>query len=373
MAFTPEDYKHMKKALRLAAKGTGFVSPNPLVGCVIVSDDGTEIGSGYHERFGKAHAEINALNAVREPDALRGATLYVTLEPCSHTGKTPPCAATLKELPLARVVIALRDPNPKVDGSGIRMLQEAGIQVDTGLLEDEARKQNEFFLHYITTGKPFITLKVAQTIDGYIAAPDGSSQWITGKQARTRVHEWRAKYDAVLIGRNTALTDNPRLTVRHVDGRQPKRVVIDGPLSLPENLNLFTDQYEDRTFVITHNEKAFREKGDPMLRMLSPQNFSGQTLLLRASNGHTDLDQAITLLGRHNIASVLVEPGSDLLRAFITQKLADKIELFIAPKLLGGGTRSFIGLDIQRIEEALKLRKVSLETVGEDILVSAYF
>lgn len=373
MAFTPQDYKFMKKALRLAAKGAGYVSPNPLVGCVIVADDGTEIGSGYHERYGKAHAEINALESVQNTAALAGATVYVTLEPCAHTGKTPPCAKALRDLPLSRVVVALKDPNPKVNGGGIRILKEAGIRVETGLLEDEARRQNEFFLHYITTGKPFVTLKVAQTLDGYIAAPDGSSQWITGQEARKRVHRWRSLYDAVLIGRNTALTDNPRLTVRHVEGRQPRRIVIDGPLSLPASLNLFTDQFEDRTYVITHNEKAYREKGDPMLRMLSPNSFSGQTLLVRNRQGHTDLEQALSLLARDNIASVLVEPGSDLLRAFITQQLADKLELFIAPKLLGGGTRSFIGLGIARIEEALKLNRVTMETIGEDILISAYF
>lgn len=373
MTFTPEDYKFMKKALRLAAKGAGYVSPNPLVGCVIVSRDGTEIGSGYHERYGKAHAEINALEQVRDKLALEGATVYVSLEPCAHTGKTPPCALALRDLPLARVVVALQDPNPKVNGGGIKILRDAGIQVDTGLLEDEARKQNEFFLHFITTGKPFVTLKVAQTIDGYIAAPDGSSKWITGEDARKRVHTWRATYDAVLIGRNTALTDNPRLTVRHVEGRQPKRVVIDGPLSLPDNLNLFTDQFEDRTYIITHNEKAWRDKGDPMLRMLSPKYFGGQTLLVRSREGHTDLEQALSLLARDNITSVLVEPGSDLTRAFITQNLADKLELFIAPKLLGGGTRAFIGLGIDRIEEALKLSRVSMETIGGDILISAYF
>ncbi|MCC5934537.1 MAG: bifunctional diaminohydroxyphosphoribosylaminopyrimidine deaminase/5-amino-6-(5-phosphoribosylamino)uracil reductase RibD [Balneolales bacterium] len=373
MAFTPEDYKFMKKAIRLAAKGTGFVSPNPLVGCVITDRDGNEIGSGFHERYGKAHAEINALDSIRDKSALLGATVYVTLEPCAHTGKTPPCALALRELPLARVVIALQDPNPKVNGGGISLLREAGIMVETGLLEEEVRKQNEFFLHYITTGKPFVTLKVAQTLDGYIAAPDGSSQWITGKEARARVHAWRAAYDAVLIGRNTALTDNPRLTVRHVQGRQPRRIVIDGPLSLPENLNLFTDQFEDRTYVVTHNEKAFREKGDPMLRMLSPRSFQGQTLLVHAREGHTDLNQALSVLAREQITSILVEPGSDLVRAFIRQNLADKLELFVAPKLLGGGTRAFIGLGIERIAEALKLSRVSMETIGEDILITAYF
>jgi diaminohydroxyphosphoribosylaminopyrimidine deaminase / 5-amino-6-(5-phosphoribosylamino)uracil reductase len=209
----------MRKALRLARKGAGYVSPNPLVGCVIVSEDGRLIGKGYHERFGKAHAEINALDSVKDKNALNGATVYVTLEPCEHHGKTPPCAVTLSKLPLKRVIAGMIDPNPVVSGKGMKILEQAGITTAAGLLEDEAAHMNEAFIHYIRYQKPFVTLKIAQTLDGYIAAPDGNPKWISSEASRTRVHEWRSRYDAVLVGRNTALLDNPRLTVRLAKGR----------------------------------------------------------------------------------------------------------------------------------------------------------
>lgn len=371
--FTKDDTKWMKQALRLAELGRGHVSPNPLVGCVIINAEGTKIGQGYHERYGKAHAEVNALTSVKDKSALEGATVYVTLEPCAHVGKTPSCAHTLIKLPLKRVVVALEDPNPKVNGKGIEILQKAGIEVQTGLLSDEAASQNESFLHFIKTGRPFVVMKMAQTLDGYIAAPDGSSQWITGKAARSLVHQWRAGYDAVMVGRNTVLNDNPRLTVRHVEGRQPKRIIVDGPLSLPRTMNVFSDQYEDRTIVITHNETKYRQSADPMLNILDPDGFRGQTLLVSKFEGHSDLKHAFSELARLDVASVLVEPGSDLARALLRRGLVDKLELFIAPKLLGGGTRSFVGLGIDSLNEALQLKNTTTTQVGDDLLVSAYF
>lgn len=371
--FTKDDTKWMKQALRLAELGRGHVSPNPLVGCVIINAEGTKIGQGYHERYGKAHAEVNALTSVKDKSALEGATVYVTLEPCAHVGKTPSCAVTLSKLPVKRVVVALEDPNPKVNGKGIEILQKAGIEVQTGLLSDEAASQNESFLHFIKTGRPFVVMKMAQTLDGYIAAPDGSSQWITGKAARSLVHQWRAGYDAVMVGRNTVLNDNPRLTVRHVEGRQPKRIIVDGPLSLPRTMNVFSDQYEDRTIVITHNETKYRQSADPMLNILDPDGFRGQTLLVNKFEGHSDLKHAFSELARLDVASVLVEPGSDLARALLRRGLVDKLELFIAPKLLGGGTRSFVGLGIDSLNEALQLKNTTTTQVGDDLLVSAYF
>lgn len=373
--FSLTDTKWMKKALKLAQKGVGYVSPNPLVGCVIVSAEGRQIGKGYHEKFGQAHAEINALKSIKKADErlLKGATVYVTLEPCSHTGKTPACAKKLAQLPLKRVVVALRDPNPVVNGRGMEMLRKAGIQVDSGLMEREARQQNEHFLHYIKTGKPFVTLKLAQTLDGYIAAPDGSSQWVTGPEARKVVHQWRSEYDAVMVGRNTVLNDNPRLTVRHVDGRQPRRIVVDGPLELPPEMHLFSDQYEERTLVITHNREKYQAHGDPMLNIINPKGFKGKTLLVGRKNGHSDLNEALYELAAQDIASILVEPGRDLARALIRENLADKLELFLAPKLLGGGTRSVLGLGIERISEALQLKQMKYEPVGQDLRISAYF
>lgn len=371
--FTPEDKKWMQKALVLASKGAGYVSPNPLVGCIIVSETGKLLGKGYHERYGQPHAEINALKKVKDISALRNATMYVTLEPCAHHGKTPPCAEKIAGLPLKRVVVAMIDPNPKVSGKGITMIQKAGIATDVGLFEEEARILNEAFIHYMRFGKPFVTMKIAQTLDGYVAAPDGSSQWISGKEARTKVHYWRSIYDAVMIGRNTAVNDNPRLTVRHVEGRQPKRIVVDGPFLLDKSLKLFTDQYEEKTVVITHNKEAYQSYGDPMLSLLNPDSFKGKTLLVSKKNGHTDLDEAITEIGRLGITSILVEPGSSMASALIRENLVDKLHVFIAPKLLGGGTRSVIGAGIKSINEAIQLKNVTHEQMGTDILITGYF
>ena len=363
----------MRRAIQLADKGAGYVSPNPLVGCVIVNKNGELIGKGYHERIGQAHAEINALDSIKDRSELVDATMYVTLEPCAHHGKTPPCADAISKLPFKRVVVALGDPNPNVNGKGIERIRKAGIQVDSGLLEEKAQAQNEVFLHWIRFGKPFVILKIAQTLDGYIAAPDGSSQWITGKESRTKVHEWRGRYDAVMVGRRTAIKDNPKLTLRHTEGRQPFRVVIDGNLELPRELNLFSDQFEEKTIVITHNEKAFNEKADPMLSLLSRDYFRGKTLLVKNRDGHSDLDQAFRQLGEAGITSVFVEAGRDLATALIRQNLVDKFHLFIAPKMLGGGTKSVQGLGLESMSQAFGLKKTSWEQTGDDLLFTGYF
>ncbi|KPP99548.1 MAG: bifunctional diaminohydroxyphosphoribosylaminopyrimidine deaminase / 5-amino-6-(5-phosphoribosylamino)uracil reductase RibD [Bacteroidetes bacterium HLUCCA01] len=374
--FSKEDEKWMKKALKLAEKGRGYVSPNPLVGCIIVSADGSPLGKGYHERYGKAHAEINALNRVRNEHDLIDATVYVTLEPCSHYGKTPPCALALSELPIKRVVVAMEDPNPRVAGRGIQMLRNNGIQVDIGLLEEEAAQQNEFFIHHITTRRPFVMLKIAQTLDGYTAAQDGDSQWISSKESRTRVHQWRSIYDAVMIGRTTALLDNPRLTVRHIEGRQPARIIVDGPGELPEHLNLFNDQYVDKTYRITYNRALQGPAGDAtteeMLRLMQPHAYQGNIVQVSRHEGHADLDLALARLGELDIASVMVESGGTLATALLKQGLVDKVQLFIAPKLLGGGKRSILGLGIERMNEIVPFRKTHWEPCGEDMLFTGY-
>jgi len=371
--FTPADKKWMQKALDLAVKGAGYVSPNPLVGCIIVSDNGKILSKGYHERYGQPHAEINALGKIKDESLLSNATMYVTLEPCAHYGKTPPCADKIAGLPLKRVVVAMIDPNPKVSGKGIKRIKKGGITVDVGLMEEESRRLNEAFIHYMRFGKPYVIMKMAQTLDGYVAAPDGSSQWITGKEARKKVHYWRSIYDAVLIGRNTALNDNPRLTVRHVEGRQPWRIVLDGPFLLDRSLQLFTDQYEEKTIVLTHNKQDYQSYGDPMLSLLSPHSFKGKTLLIGKKDGHTDLNEAISEIGRLGITSVLVEPGSSLATALIKENLVDKLHVFIAPKILGGGTRSVIGAGLNSITQAIPLKNISHEQIGNDILISGYF
>lgn len=362
----------MRKALALAEKGKGYVSPNPLVGCVIVSSDGRLVGKGYHEHIGEAHAEINALDSVQDRSDLADATMYVTLEPCSHHGKTPPCADRIAQLPLRRVVISVQDPNPAVNGKGIKRIEEVGIEVEVGLLEEEAVHQNEAFFCYNRFHRPFVVLKIAQTLDGYIAAPDGDSRWISGQEARTLVHRWRSEFDAVLIGRNTALLDNPRLTVRHVEGRQPYRVVIDGRYSLPDDLNVFSDQFEEKTIIISHNRKRVEEVADPMLRMLKPNYFRGKVILVPEKNGHSDMDIALEKLAEASITSVLVESGSSLATALIRERLVDKLQVFVSPKLLGGGTRSVIGLGVEHMNEILEFRESSWEMIGNDMLFTGY-
>jgi len=371
--FSSDDHRFMRMALALAEKGAGYVSPNPMVGCVIVASDGTVVGKGYHERFGKEHAEINALNKVKDPAYLIDATVYVTLEPCAHFGKTPPCATTLAKLPLKRVVVSMIDPNPKVSGKGVEILKAANIKVETGLFVEEARQLNEAFIHYMRFQKPFVVMKIAQTLDGYLAAPDGSSQWITSKPSRERVHLMRSKYDAVMVGRNTVMNDNPRLTVRHVEGRQPWRIVIDGPYVLERNLNLFSDQYEEKTIVITHNREAYSTIADPMLSLLNPHGFRGKTLLVGKVNGHTDLDQAFYEIGKLGITSILIEPGRDLASSLIRENLVDKLHMFIAPKILGGGVRSILGVGLNTISEVIDIKDSTVEQVGSDILFTGYF
>lgn len=363
-------------ALRQAEKGRGYVSPNPLVGCVIVSRDGELLAKGYHERYGQPHAEINALRKVRNEHDLIDATFYVTLEPCAHYGNTPPCALALSELPIKRVVVAIEDPNPKVSGKGIAMLRRNGIDVETGLLNEEATEQNEFFLHHVATRRPFVMLKIAQTLDGYTAAQDGDSQWITCEESRKRVHQWRSIYDAVMIGRNTALFDNPRLTVRHIEGRQPSRIIVDGPGELPDHLNLFNDQYVDKTYRITYNRTLEGSSGEgttnEMLRLMQPSAWQGNIIQVSRQDGHADLDLALAKLGDAGIASVMVESGGSLGTALLRQGLIDKIELFVAPKLLGGGKRSILGLGIDRMNEIVTFRKTNWEKVGDDMLFTGY-
>lgn len=366
------DEQWMRQALELAEKGRGHVSPNPMVGCVIVSGEGECIGTGYHKKFGEAHAEVLAVESVKDKALLKDATVYVTLEPCAHHGKTPPCSTMLTKLPISRVVIAMQDPNSKVDGKGIAELRNNGIQVDTGVLKKEAEALNEYFIHHQTFGRPFITLKIAQTADGYLAAPDGDSKWITGKKARTMVHRWRSEYDGVLVGRTTAMTDNPSLTVRHVSGRQPARIVIDGPYELPRELNLFSDKFEEKTTVITWNKKASDEDADPMLKLMKHNYFRGEIIQVPKTDGHADLTQAFRELGQRGITSVLVEGGQQLTTALLREGLVDKIRLFIAPKILGGGTRSVLSLGINKMRDICELKDVTWEKVGDDMLLTGY-
>lgn len=363
----------MQKALELAKKGAGYVSPNPMVGCVIISEDGRLIGEGFHELYGAAHAEVNAVESVKDKSDLLSATAYITLEPCSHFGKTPPCADMLANLPLKQVILAMKDPNLQVNGKGIKKLKEAGIDVEVGLLEDEAKRLNEIFIHNQQFNKPFITLKIAQTLDGYSASNSGDSKWITNQASREYVHYLRSIYDAVLVGRETALLDNPRLTVRHIKGRQPKRLVVDGPGMLPDDLELFTDQYQDITYRITYNSNLIN-RSDPMLSLLSGGGNGYTTINVKKNrDGHSDLAELFNSLIEFSIYSVLVEGGSQLSTALVKENLVDKLELFIAPKILGGGKASITGLGSLTMQDAISLNHISYRNFNGDILLTGYF
>jgi len=368
-----EDRKWMRKALELAEKGSGYVSPNPMVGCVIVSSDGRVVGKGWHEKFGQAHAEVNAIQSVKDPSDLIDANVYVNLEPCSHHGKTPPCAQALADLPIARVVVAMTDPNPKVDGRGVDLLRKSGKVVDVGILEDEARLLNEAFIYSIRFGKAWVFLKIAQSLDGYITAPDGEPGIFTDIESQKQVHQWRAHYDGVMVGSSTAMHDNPRLTVRLVEGRQPMRIVIDGPSELPDALHLFSDQYEPRTIRVTYKSSEKGHELDPILQLLSPAGFRGRTLVVGKKNNHSDLAEAIRRLPEFGVHSVMVEGGQALSSALIREGLVDKIGVFISPFLLGGGTRSVLGLGVDRLSERMEIRRQEWTTYGKDVLLTGYF
>lgn len=361
-----QDEIYIKRALELSERGKGFVSPNPLVGAVIVNQSGEIIGEGWHKQFGSNHAEVNAMNECGKDD-LKSATLYVTLEPCDHYGKTPPCTDVIIENGIRRVVIALRDPNPIVNGRGIKKFRENGIEVVVGVLEQQAKLMNESFLHFVKTSNPFITLKTAQTLDGFVAMPDGTSKWITGELALQRVHKLRSFNDAIIIGGSTAIKDDPSLTVRYgIESRIPRRIILDLECELPLNLQLFNDEFKEHTLVFTsekninsNNANSISDKGINVLSVGSDK--SG----LR-------LDEVLSILGSMNLASIMVESGGSLAASFIQNKSVNKLISFVSPKLFGKGIQVFNGIETISIDDAIKFNIHNTESVGEDIMVTMY-
>ncbi|MDO5059262.1 MAG: bifunctional diaminohydroxyphosphoribosylaminopyrimidine deaminase/5-amino-6-(5-phosphoribosylamino)uracil reductase RibD [Neisseria sp.] len=332
--FSDFDTQMMQTALTLANEGRFSTSPNPRVGCIITR--GTQIvGQGFHIRAGLPHAEVYALEQAGE--LARGATVYVTLEPCSHHGRTPPCAAALIAAGVSRVVAAMEDPNPLVAGRGLQMLREAGIEVQSGLLEHEARALNRGFLSRIERGRPFVRIKSATSLDGKTALSDGRSQWISDEAARADVQKLRAESCAVLTGIGTVLADNPRLNVRAFDTlRQPARVVLDTHLQIPEHSNLLADTSAPLMIAtLSENEGRLKTLAErPHVKILRPS----------ARNGRIDLADLLRLLADEGIGEVLVEAGAVLAGAFLAEGLADEIVLYQAPKILGGSARSLFAL-----------------------------
>ena len=363
-----DDNYYMQKCLSLAQKGTGYTSPNPLVGSVIVRDD-TIVGTGYHQYYGGAHAEVNALNDAEKK--ARGATLYVNLEPCSHHGKTPPCSQRIIKSDLSKVVIAMKDPNPLVSGEGIRELKEAGIEVKVGVLEKEAKILNEIFIKYQTTSSPFVYLKTAQTLDGYIATRTGDSKWITNKKARLKGHKLRHKVDAILVGINTVLNDNPKLTTRlpKKEGKDSIRIVLDSKLRVPLDANIINQKSSAATYIITGNKVA-------KAKIKNYQKLDQVKVLTvpLSEEGKIPLKKLLNKLHQKEISSILVEGGGNVNASFFNSGLVDKVYTFIAPKIMGGsdGISSYEGKGFDKMSQIKKLTRVKYQQLGGNLLITGY-
>ncbi len=363
---TPTDRHYMQRALELAQRGLGYVSPNPLVGCVIVRD-GEVVGEGYHRRFGGPHAEIEALQAAGA--RAHGATLYVTLEPCCHQGKTPPCVDAIVQAGIRHVVVAMRDPNPLVNGGGIGHLRAAGIAVTEGVCEAEARRINEVFAYYITTQRPFVILKSAVTLDGKIATRRGASRWITGEPARLEAHRLRHAVDAIMVGIGTVLQDDPQLTTRLPDrcGVNPLRVVVDSRLRLPLTAQVAMVAPDRHTLVATTPAAMAAKRAQLQARGVEIWSLPAY------DDGRVDLEALLVQLGERGIASVLVEGGATLSARLLCRGLVNKVIFFMAPKLLGGDGLSVIGpCGIETMDHAIPLHRLHVRQVGDDIMLEAY-
>ena len=353
----------MREALNAAAHARGRTSPNPMVGAAVVRD-GRIVAIGWHRQAGTPHAEVHALNMAGE--LARGSTLYVTLEPCSHFGRTPPCVDAIINAGVKRVVAAMGDPNPLVSGRGFARLREAGIDVTVGVLEDDARRLNEVFLKRITTGLPFVMLKTAMTLDGKIATATGQSKWITSESARRRVHEWRNEYDGIMVGIGTVLADNPSLTARlDIPSRNPIRIIVDSRARTPLDANVVVDGKSKTLIAVT--ERAPKQNIDALTER-------GVEIITAGSGEHVDLKILMRELAAREITSVMVEGGGTLNFGLLSAGLVDKINAFIAPKIVGGRTAltAVEGEGFSSLDRAVELIDVETEMLGADILISGY-
>ncbi len=355
----PDDLHFMRKALSLARKGMGKTSPNPMVGAVIVANRKI-IGQGYHKKCGDLHAEINAIN--NRQKSLKGSTFYITLEPCSHFGRTPPCVeAIIKEKP-KRVVVGSVDPNPRVRGKGIKLLESHGIRVDVGIMESECLQLNEHYFKHITTGIPYVTVKYAQTLDGRIATRSGNSQWISSEPSRKYVHYLRRIHDSIMVGRKTVASDDPRLTVRHVKGKNPLRVIVDSRLRIPLKSFVLKDAITNQTIIATTDDASSR-------KVAAMKNLGAEVLIVKKdSTDGVNLHELLKELGKRDIVSVLVEGGSKLITSLLKRNLVDKMIIPIAPKIVGRGLEAIGDLSIDKLEDALTFSSYKTVRKGGDII-----
>ncbi len=388
MSYSKQDIEYMRRAIELAKKGAGFVNPNPMVGCVIVKDD-IIIGEGYHEYYGGFHAERNALT--KNVADFNGATLYVTLEPCCHHGKTPPCTDIIIEKCIKKVVVGLLDPNPLVAGKGISILQNAGIEVVTGVEEDKIKELNKVFLKYIKTKRPYVLLKTAMTLDGKIASHTGDSKWITNEKSRQLVHKLRSELMSVVVGIGTVTADDPMLNCRYegqqtTDNRQqylstlvethgcvsnmhrclqPIRIIVDTKASISMESQIVKTARDYRTILAISGQRSVISK----LEML--KSFNVEILCCEEKDGHVDINDLMNKLGAMGIDSLLLEGGATLNAAFLESGCVDEIYSFIAPKIIGGkDSKSPVGgKGIDLMKDAIMLKDIKIEQFDNDILI----
>lgn len=358
----PQDFSFMRRALELARQGQGAVEPNPMVGCVVVQN-GRVVGEGYHQAFGGPHAEVHALAAAGE--SARGATLYVSLEPCCHYGQTPPCTEAIRAAGIARVVAAMRDPFPLVDGQGIADLKAAGIDVEFGLCEAEARDLNAPFLKLITQSCPWFIAKWAMTLDGRVATRAGDSKWISNEQSRAIVHKLRGRVDGIMVGRGTALADDPLLTARPPGVRIPLRIVLDTQAQLPLDCQLVRTAREYDTLVAVSIEA---DRG----RCHALATAGCEVFALAAGTPEERLQELVEELAGRQLTNILVEGGPTLLGSMFDADLIDEVHAFIAPKLVGGvfAKSPLAGAGRSLMDEAARLRNVAVQQVGDDVYLS---
>lgn len=356
----------MKKAFELAGLGRGRTSPNPLVGAVVVAK-GKIVGQGYHRRAGEKHAEIVALE--KAGPAAAGADLYVNLEPCSHYGRTPPCTEAIIGSGVRRVFVSTLDPNPRVNGRGVDMLRANGLDVRTGIMEDEARRLNDFYFKYITTGIPFVIMKIAVSIDGKIATRTSDSKWITNDASRERVHGLRQAVDAVMVGLGTVVRDDPLLNVRIKNAKavQPKRIILDSNLNMPTDRRMFRETPKIETIIATTT-------GAPEERARKIEQVGCRIIRTDGIGRRVDLKALLAELGRRGITSILIEGGAKMFTSAIEEGIVDRVVAFIAPIIIGGdkALSPLGGRGAEYVREALRLKDVRIEILGDNVMVDGY-
>lgn len=358
------DKVYMKRALELAELGRGKVAPNPMVGAVIVKA-GKIIGEGYHKKYGDNHAEVNAFENATED--VSGATLYVTLEPCAHYGKTPPCAKRIVKEGIKKVVIGVLDPNPLVAGKGVNILKDAGIEVVVGVLEEECRKINEVFMKYIKTSRPFVLMKYAMSLDGKISTATGKSKWISCEKSRRDVHKLRNNLSAIMVGINTVIKDNPMLNCRIEGGNDPIRIIVDSNLRIPLDSKIVNTSNNISTIVAT-THKADKDK----IKLLEERNV--EVIVSKEKDGRVDITSLIDKLGEKKIDSILLEGGSEINFSCLQEGIVDKVRIYIAPKILGGNNAKGAvgGRGVSEMIDSFNIENIDISTIGSDIVVEGY-